>query len=686
MGMHMTEILPVRRVVLYKHGVGYVERSGPAQGSKVELEFRREDMDDVLKSLLVVDRAGGAVTGVSYDGAEDVQQKLEKKALVPPEKEALVGLLRKLPGYRVRLKTTANEVEGEVVGTDETEVMGAGEVTVPNPKVLVRSEGGPLLPVPLRELVHVEILDPPASEDLQYFLRLISGERKSDRRHLTVYLEGERHDLSVAYLTSAPSWRVTYRVDHGPTTSWIQAWGVVDNWLEEDLKDVSVSLVAGKPISFVYDVYVPRTVSRPVVREEVRALDTPVELEPAPETEVDTLIEETTTPTGDVAGGGRAFAVHAAPAAAMAPRSRAMATKMEAEGWGAAPPPPPPPVSGARVETRQVEGGEFFRYDVARPITVLRGQSAMVPIVQTEIQVKRELVYNGEKVPGNPIAVLRWKNAQGVLERGPVVVLEEGTYSGEGILPYTPREGETKVAFAVDLGVQVAEEKETSEKTVGLVIDRVYARRETKRRTRTTYTIDNRKTEEVALVIEHPRATGWELLETPRPEEETSDLRRFRMDLKAKSKSKLIVIEERLDSAIQATASMTVPLMEATVAEGTLQGPTLEHLKQLIEVHKEKARLERSVQKLQQTRNTLNTEQNRVRVNLSTVMATQNKALQTKYTEQLQALEQRLVELLAEEDRLQSGIAELEKRSDHLLDTWPSPRARDGELRPSPGA
>ncbi len=666
----LTEVLPVSRLVLYKHGVGYVERKGSVKGATVELEFLRQDMDDVLKSLLVYDHGGGKVTGVSYDGAEDVQQKLEKKALVPPEKEALVGLLRKLPGYRVRVKSTASEIVGEVVGTDESEFMGSGEVAVPNPKLLVREASGRLVPVPLRELVNLEIADDGASEDLQYFLRLITSERKKDRRHLTVYLEGDQHDLSVAYLTSAPSWRVTYRLDHRKEGTGLQAWGVVDNWLEEDLKGVQVSLVAGKPISFVYDIYVPRTVHRPVVREEVRTLDAPVELEGAALGEVSDARQEE---RAQASGGGAAFAP---PAVSAAPRGAVTMARAKMARNG--PDLQATLAESARVETRQVQGGDFFRYDVTAPLTVLRGQSALVPILQGGVPAERILVYNDAKVPGNPVAVLRWKNGQGVLERGPVVVLEEGTYAGEAILSYTPNEAECRVAFAVDLGVQVKLEEVSSRSTMGLVVDRTYARREEKRRKRTTYTVENRGPEGAPLLIEHPREPGWNLLEGQKPEEETPDLRRFRLQLQPKSRITLVVTEERVDSVAQATASLALPLMESILGEGSLTGPALQHLKALIEVHTEKTRLEHAMGTLQQTRNTLVQEQNRVRVNLSTVLASQNRALQTRYTEELQSLEQRLVDLLQEEDRLRAAIAAQEKRGDQLIDTWPSSKAAAG--------
>src|SRR5437588_4935661 len=68
--------LPVRTVVLYKHGVGFFERQGTlGAGESARLDFRTEDMNDVLKSLTVVDE-GGIITGLRYDSSIPLEQKL----------------------------------------------------------------------------------------------------------------------------------------------------------------------------------------------------------------------------------------------------------------------------------------------------------------------------------------------------------------------------------------------------------------------------------------------------------------------------------------------------------------------------------------------------------------------------------------------------------------------------------
>src|ERR1700679_3064255 len=68
--------LPVRTVVLYKHGVGYFERSGPlGPGESARLDFKAEKMNHGLKSLPIDDH-GGKITGLRYDSSIPLDQKL----------------------------------------------------------------------------------------------------------------------------------------------------------------------------------------------------------------------------------------------------------------------------------------------------------------------------------------------------------------------------------------------------------------------------------------------------------------------------------------------------------------------------------------------------------------------------------------------------------------------------------
>ena len=108
--------MPVTRVVLYKHGVGYFEREGSVDGDQaLTLNFRQVEVSDVLKSLAVLDLDGGHIASVSYDSTKPLEQLLADVALMIPDKGSLVSLLPQIKGARVALHSGVSDaVEGNV--------------------------------------------------------------------------------------------------------------------------------------------------------------------------------------------------------------------------------------------------------------------------------------------------------------------------------------------------------------------------------------------------------------------------------------------------------------------------------------------------------------------------------------------------------------------------------------------
>ena len=200
---------------------------------------------------------------------------------------------------------------------------------------------------------------------------------------------------------------------------------------------MQLTFVAGMPVSFIYDLYTSFTPERPVVKEQARAVARPVEF-----AEALSAAPEAPPTRSAMRGLSRGpMAADMAPAAPMAKMSVADLAD-----------------STVVAATGQAQG-EFFSYAVANPVTVKRGRSALVPILQARPVFRKERIYNGRKHPLNPIITARFKNDTGLtLERGPLTVVESGEYAGEAMLPFTAPGGEIFLAYAVDLGVKVTEE------------------------------------------------------------------------------------------------------------------------------------------------------------------------------------------------------------------------------------
>ena len=274
--------LPIVHMTLYKHGVGYFRRRGAVEAESVRLTFRREEMDDLLKSLTILDHAGGQVRGVDYETPQSQAERLAGSSVILDDDRSLRDLLIALRGRRVRLLVKDDRAEeGLLLGLDESPEKPLEQSRVS----ILRGDGVTVITLPLADMRGVELLDETAAADLRFFLQTALGQETY--RSITVRLAPGPHDLEVSYIAPAPTWRVSYRLltfegegEDSQGEMMLQGWGIFDNRLEEDLTDISLSLTAGMPISFVYNLYQPHTPERPVVKEEDRVAAEPVLFEP----------------------------------------------------------------------------------------------------------------------------------------------------------------------------------------------------------------------------------------------------------------------------------------------------------------------------------------------------------------------------------------------------------------------
>src|ERR1035438_4841277 len=155
--------LPIRRIMLYKHGVGYFERSGStASGAEIVLEFKASEMNDVLKSLTLLDRSGGRVSGVSYESSDPIQKQLENFGLTVPPDAGLAEVLAQFKGARVVVRTQSTP---EIAGA----ILGARRVALEKTEQQVLTlllDNGEIRGVPLTEATSLKLEDPKRQRDL----------------------------------------------------------------------------------------------------------------------------------------------------------------------------------------------------------------------------------------------------------------------------------------------------------------------------------------------------------------------------------------------------------------------------------------------------------------------------------------------------------------------------------------
>lgn len=302
--------LPVRKVVLYKNGVGFFEHGGKAHGNQqFSVQFTNAQLDDVLKSLTVVDTGQGKITGVRYDSVAPLSERI-KSLHIPVDSsassDAFLGALR---GAHVEVHSGTSVATGRILNVQHrTKSAGRDQDPIQVSELTLVTDGGEFRSFELGPATSVRVLDRELDKDIGEYLNLLNSQRSTDLRRMVISTAGEGdRDLYVSYISEVPVWKSTYRIilpDKPGEKALLQGWAIVDNTVGEDWNNVELSLVAGAPQSFVTQISQPSYVRRPVVQLPSQMLLTPQSHEATLE-ELPTTGRDLNAPTSGpgVAGG-----------------------------------------------------------------------------------------------------------------------------------------------------------------------------------------------------------------------------------------------------------------------------------------------------------------------------------------------------------------------------------------------
>jgi len=270
--------LPVTRVILYKNGVGYFEHSGHVSGSQdVNVDFTTAQLNDVLKSLTVLDLGKGRITGVSYNSAAPLEHRLGSLRLPVGENPTTAQFLGALRGARLEVKSGSESASGRLLSIDEHEIPIKGDEKVTVEQLSIVSDSGEVRVFDLTPSTSVRVAEKEVNEEVGKYLGLVASTRDQDVRRMTISTAGSgERNLLVSYISEVPVWKSTYRIvipSEGKPL--LQGWAIVDNTVGEDWKNVELSLVAGAPQSFVQELSQPYYTRRPVVALPQNAMLTP---------------------------------------------------------------------------------------------------------------------------------------------------------------------------------------------------------------------------------------------------------------------------------------------------------------------------------------------------------------------------------------------------------------------------
>lgn len=261
--------LPVRRVILYKTGVGYFEHLGQIRGDqKVRVDFTSSQLNDVLQSLTVLDLNGGRIAGVNYNSEASLSQRLGMLRLPLEEKIDLSKFYAALRGARMEVRSGTTVMEGRLLSVERKTRVSGGTTLEVDLATLV-SDSGEVRSVEITPGVSVRLAERDVTQEVGRYLSLLASMRQEDLRRMTITANGTgERQLFVSYISEVPIWKTTYRIvlpSQSGDEPLLQGWAIVDNTVGEDWNNVELSLVAGAPQSFIEQLSQPYYARRPVV-------------------------------------------------------------------------------------------------------------------------------------------------------------------------------------------------------------------------------------------------------------------------------------------------------------------------------------------------------------------------------------------------------------------------------------
>jgi hypothetical protein len=653
------DALPLKKVVLFTSGVGFFQHAGKVtDDATVEMKFAADDINDLLKSMVLEDLGGGTVSTVSYASRDPITKTLGTFAVNLTDNPSMGQILARLRGEKIEVDAAA-PAAGTIVGVEKRTVPAGENKTVEKEFVtLLTAEG--LKTIALDAITRIKLVDPRLQGELEKALAVLALGHDNDKKAVTLQFAGKGpRDVRVGYVQESPLWKTSYRLvvddvaaGDAKAKALLQGWAIVENTTDQDWKDVTMTLVSGRPISFRMDLYQPLYVPRPQVMPELYASLMPQ------------LYGQ------DLANDAAEFR------RAAQDRSRGeMARAKAAAGPAAA---MPMAEKAAEREQRMLEGaasiqsmaagsnlGELFRYEIAKPVTIERQRSAMLPIVGKTVEVEKVAIYDDRVLAKHPLSGLRLVNSTELdLMQGPVTVFEAGAYAGDARIEDMAPGSERLVSYSVDLDVEVNPRMEQKPEEIvavkiakgTLVVTRKYARTK-------AFEIKNSSAKPVKLLVEHPREGGWNLVAPKEATETTRDRYRFAVTAEPGKPAKLEVAEEQQGVQHVALTNIDDGTILFYIRAKATSPKVKEALEQVIakkraieEIVRKRQEREREIQVVEQ-------EQNRIRQNMAQLDRTNE--LYAKYVkkfaeqeDRVEALRKEITDLVTQEQEARKALDE----------------------------
>jgi hypothetical protein len=664
--------IPVDRVILSTSGLAnFVHKMQVTDNATVEFPVRFEQVDDILKSLIIFDKKG-RLGGVTLPGKKPLEQVFKDLPFSQGQLSNPMLLLNAYQGASITLKGGGNAaITGKIVQVAPEQVaLDDGKTTTKHRISVMTPEG--MRQALLEDLQSISFDDAKIRGEIARALDSIRENGTSERRMLTVSLPGEgARPVTLSYVVDAPLWKTAYRLvlpegEGKDKKGLLQGWAVVENMTASDWNNVDMTLVSGNPVTFRQSLYESYYVPRPEIPVQVFGRVMPRTDSGA----VSTASDMERRDFGNVVGGAPS-----APAPAMmksmsprGERARMQAMEMSADsavaydggaslaggGYGGM-----SNVAQAASAAQSAEATTQVLFRFPDRFSLKSGQSMMLPFVSREVPMERVALYQPDTHPRHPLAAVEMKNdgdtglPPGVLTLYEESALLKGTsFVGDANLPVVARGDKRMVSYALDSKTTIDREQKSRATEGRISVAQGIMRTAMTTRQETVYTIKAPEKEERTVVIEHPRMGDYQIVSPdPKDVEVTETHYRVRVPVKAGEKKTFSVVLEHQGWQSYTIANFsTQQLVAYATSRGQIDAGARKAFARMAEVRKSIDETDRKSQELERQRSTIFQDQQRVRENLRSLSGTSD--VQQRYLKKLNEQEDQISKIDAMRDQL----------------------------------
>ena len=636
--------LALKRVMLSSGGMGYFEYEATVDGdATLKLTVSLQQVDDVLKSLVVYDDKGG-VGGLSLPGREPLTQAFRD---LPFDQESLGSpsqLLATLKGAQVTVGG-GRSVSGRIVSVqEETVSLGEGKGTTSRTRITLFTDRG-LQQFILEDAENLQFADAALRDKVGQALIAIQNNRAKDARTIELAARGQgKRTVRVAYIVEAPVWKASYRLTLGadPTAgrSPLQGWATIENLSGQDWKDVDLTLVSGRPVAFHQALYNAYYVTRPEVPVEVAGRLMP----------------------GVDRGSVQSLQSKAGTAPPMPAPAPYRPQQERSAAPAASPPPPPPPVAMAADQIEAADAATQVVFKFPRAVSVDNGRTLSIPIIDRQVPAQRLALYQADTAPRNPLAAIRLTNdGESGLPPGLITIYERDkagsvAFVGDARLSGFPV-GETRLlAYALDEKITIERDVSQADRLATGTISQGVLKLSRIVRQTTVYRVRGPAKEPRQLVVVQRRLPGWTLTKPDAKGIEISEGNyRIPFALPGGDQTQTFeVVQEQTQQQDMRLVDGAADQIQVYAQAREFDAKTREALAKVLQLQQGVAEAQRKAAQVDGERQAIVQEQARLRENLARVPA--NSDLQRRYLATLDKQETELEALARRKVEAEKGV------------------------------